>query len=95
MGLKEFIYLFIALAPSIASVFYNTIVIFKQTKLFKHIGEVYDLAGLKNKLDKQIKENEKTQAGLKALYKTLYKYAYGVELTEDDINAIISKNAKD
>lgn len=95
MGLKELIILLVALMPTIASVIHNVYVVVKQSKLYNKIAETYDLAGLKNKMDKQIKENEKTQAGLKALYKTLYKYAYGVELTEDDINAIITKNAKD
>lgn len=94
MDIKTLVILLIALCPTAVEIFHNFYVMFKQTKMFDNITSMYDLTKIKNKMDKQLIENQKLQNSIKTTFKILYKQVYNVELSDEDVESIINKNSQ-
>lgn len=92
MNLAAIWTLIVALIPALGAVLTSLYAIVKSTKIFNDIKETYDLSRISKKIDKQIVDNDKLCTEIKALYKLIYKYEKGVELSDEDVKNIINKH---
>lgn len=92
MTLSNIWILIIALVPSFGAVISSIVNVVRSTRTFQTIVDVCNLKQVQKKLDKQLIENAKLSTEIKNLYKLIYKLTNKVEVSDEDVEKLISGN---